>query len=323
MSEILEDFLVKTEFGYYCRYGNFYIDALSPVQRNLISHAHGDHATMGHKQVWATAATFAFMRNKFGKLPEASVNTVSFDDTFTLEEVAITFVTAGHILGSAQILMVYKGVRYLYTGDYKLQADPTCEPLTMVTADVLITESTFANPSVQHPDSEQEILKLKDKPSNIMLGCYVLGKAQRLTELINRYLPEREVLVHHKMHAVHQLYDELGPIKLKYSLYNRKAMKDGKQNKIYLVPPLTFNSYFRAKGVLRAFASGWERLQQQNDISLYISDHVDWSDILHYIDAVKPQQIWTIHGDGRELKAYFEGKLVVRDILKEQAGIFI
>lgn len=323
MSEILDDFLVKTEFGYYCRYGNFYIDALSPVSRNLISHAHGDHATIGHKQLWATVATVAFMRNKFGKLVGHGVNNISFGETFTLDGVDVTFIAAGHMLGSAQILMVYKGVRYLYTGDYKLQADPTCEPLTMVAADVLITESTFANPDVKHPDPEQEILKLKDKPSNIMLGCYVLGKAQRLTELINRFLPEREVLVHHKMHAVHQLYDALGPVKLKYSLYNRKAMKDGKQNKIYLVPPLTFNSYFRAKGVLRAFASGWERLQQQNDISLYISDHVDWSDILHYIAEVKPKQIWTIHGDGRALKAHFEGQLLVRDILKEQTSIFI
>ena len=323
MIEILDDFLIKTEFGYYCRYGNFYIDALAPVARNLISHAHGDHATTGHKELWATEATLAFMRNKFGKLPEASLHSVSFDQPFSLDEVSITFITAGHILGSAQLLMVYKGVRYLYTGDYKLQADPTCEPLTMVEADVLITESTFANPDVQHPDPEQEILKLKDKPSNIMLGCYVLGKAQRLTELINRHLPEREVLVHHKMLSVHQLYDELGPVKLKYSLYNRKSMKDGVQNKIYLVPPLTFNSYFRAKGVLRAFASGWARLQQQNDISLYISDHVDWADILQYIGQVKPQQIWTIHGDGRALKAHFEGKLLVRDILKATDSVVI
>jgi len=55
---------------------------------------------------------------------------------------------AGHILGSAQILMEYKGARYLYTGDIKMQHDPTCEPIDLVQADVLITETTFANPDV-------------------------------------------------------------------------------------------------------------------------------------------------------------------------------
>lgn len=313
---ILEDFLVKTEEGYYCRYGNFFIDAMLPVSCNLISHAHGDHATNGHRQMYATVATFAFMRNKFSKMVEQSMQTVRFKESFVLGDVEITFIAAGHILGSAQILMNYRGVRYLYTGDYKLQADATCEPLEVVQADVLITESTFANPAVQHPDYVEEILKLRDKPSNIMLGCYTLGKAQRLTALINEFLPEREVLVHHKMYPVHRLYDQLGPTRLKYSLYNRKAMKEGKPNKIYLVPPLTFNSYFKATNVLKAFASGWERLQRQNDIELYISDHIDWKDLLSFIADVNPSEVWTIHGDGRQLKSHFSGSLSVRDIMK-------
>lgn len=313
-NNILADFLVKTSLGYYCRYGNFYVDAMAPVAANVISHAHGDHATAGHKAMWATEPTFAFMRNKFSKLPEDTMHTVPFGTSFSLGAVTVTFYAAGHILGSAQILMTYQGVRYLYTGDYKLQADPTCEPIEMVAADVLITESTFANPAVKHPDPVTEILKLKDRHSNIMLGCYTLGKSQRITALINQHLPELEVLVHHKMHPVHKLYDQLGPQKLRYTLYNRKAMKEGATNKVYLVPPLTFNSYFKAKNVLKAFASGWARLQQQNDIELYISDHVDWLDILSYVNHVKPREIWTVHGDGKPLQAHFEGTLLVRDI---------
>lgn len=315
MTEILEDFLVKKNEGYYCRYADFYIDALEPVDVNVISHAHGDHATPGHGQMYATLPTFAFMKNRFTKMSADRLQIVAFDETFRIGDVALSFIPAGHILGSAQILMIFRGVRYLYTGDYKLQADSTCEPVEYTEADVLITESTFANPDVLHPDPETEILKMKDKASNIMLGCYTLGKAQRLTALINDLLPEREVLVHHRMYPVHKIYDELGPRRLRYSMYNRKAMKDGKTDKIYLVPPLTFNSYFKAKNVLKAFASGWARLQQQNDIELYISDHIDWNDLLTFIARVKPKQIWTVHGDGRALKAHFEGKLFVRDIL--------
>lgn len=314
---IFEDFLIKTEQGYYCRYGDFFIDAMQPVAHNLISHAHGDHATNGHTNTYATEATLAFMRNKFAKIAEQSLRPISFDNSFYMGEVRITFIPAGHMLGSAQILMEYKDTRYLYTGDYKLQEDETCEKIAIVPADVLITESTFANPAIRHPDHRAEILKLKDKSSNIMLGCYTLGKAQRLTALINRYLPEREVLVHHKMYPVHRLYDQLSPQRMKYALYNRKAMKEGPQNKIYLVPPLTFGSYFKAKNVLKAFASGWERLQRQNDIELYISDHVDWNDLLLYIEQVDPTEVWTIHGDGRALQAHFQGKMMVRDIIKK------
>lgn len=318
MGVILDDFLVKDNIGYYCRYGHFYIDAMHPAEKNIISHAHGDHATNGHGLMYATAATFAFMQNKFRKMSENAMQTVAFDSKFKVGGVHITLFPAGHILGSAQILMEYNGVKYLYTGDYKLQEDATCEPIVIRQADVLITESTFAHPNVTHPDVKGEILKLKDKPSNIMLGCYTLGKAQRLTALINELLPEREVLVHHRMYAVHKLYDQLGGRRLRYTLYNRKALKDGSTNKIYLVPPLTFNSYFKAKNVLKAFASGWERLQQQNDIEMYISDHVDWKDILYFIDEVRPQEVWTIHGDGRHLRKYFEDKLGVRDILVKE-----
>ncbi|MNL47686.1 hypothetical protein D3C87_1704880 [compost metagenome] len=88
----------------------------------------------------------------------------------------------------------------------------------------------------------------------------------------------------------------------------------GEPNKVYMVPPMTFNSYIRATNVVRAFASGWKRLQQHNDLSLFISDHVDWNDILYFIKVVKPQEVWTLHGDGRILKQHFEGNLDVRDI---------
>jgi len=316
INEVKDDFLLRKKEGYYCRYGDFYIDAARPVPVNLISHAHGDHATAGHGNMFATAATFAFMRNKFPKMPEKTLHPVGFGETFRLGDVEVDLIPAGHMLGSAQIRMRYGGATYLYTGDCKLQPDPTCEPIRIVPADVLITESTFADPNVRHPDPRTEILKLRGRPANILLGCYALGKAQRLTALINEHLPGREVLVHPKILPLHRLYDRHGFAKLNYAPYNRKALKDGSANKIYLVPPLTFNGHFRAGTFLKAFASGWERLQNRNDIALYISDHVDWQDILDLVEQVKPQQIWTVHGDGRHLRRHFEGKLIVRDMLE-------
>ncbi|MCA5005850.1 MBL fold metallo-hydrolase [Sphingobacterium bovistauri] len=313
--DILEDFLIENEFGFYCAYGNFYIDPKYPVAKAIISHAHGDHAVPGHRAIYATANTIAFMQHRFTKQPLDSYIHKNYRESFTVGDVVISFFPAGHILGSAQILMEYKGVRYLYTGDYKLQQDITCEPLEYVKADVLITETTFADPAVIHPDPIEEIKKLNSTNLNIMLGCYALGKAQRITNLINTYCPLKTVYTHHNIAPIHRIYDDKGFVKLNYEIYNRKALKDG-QNKVYLVPPMTFHNYFRAKNVLRVFASGWKRLQNYNDMTLFISDHIDWDDLNNFITEVEPTEIWTVHGEGIHLKNHYVGKIEVRNILK-------
>ncbi len=313
---IIEDFLVKKDKGYYCSYGDFYIDALYPVKHAVVSHAHGDHASAGHRNIYCTEGTAAIMQYRYNKQPVDSYHIKAFEEFFQINGVDIYFIPAGHILGSAQILMVYKGVRYLYTGDYKLQADPTCEAIKIVEAEVLITETTFANPETQHPDPVSEILKL-DVKSNILLGCYALGKAQRITALMNEHLPHKEILLHYQIMPIHRIYDSFIDVPLRYDIYNRKSMKEPGENKVYLVPPLTFNSYRRAKNVVKVFASGWERLQAQNDISLYLSDHVDWNDILYFIERVKPKAIWTLHGDGSQLHQHFLKDIAIRDIYSQ------
>ncbi|MGO1595327.1 MAG: exonuclease [Sphingobacterium sp.] len=313
---ILDDFLVKRDRGFYCAYGDFYIDPLYPVDRALVSHAHGDHASGGHAQIYCSKPTAMFMQHRFAKKRDSDYYIIEDQGPLVIKGVEIVFIPAGHMLGSCQILMIYRGVRYLYTGDYKLQPDPTCDPIQVVEADVLITETTFAHPNTKHPDPLLEIKKLA-LDSNILLGCYALGKAQRITALLNNLLPEKRVLLHRNIMPYHRIYDQFIDHPLRYEPYNRKTMKEAGNDKIYLVPPLTFNSYRRATGVLKAFASGWERLQAQNDVSLYISDHVDWSDILTFVSRVKPKAIWTLHGDGRNLHEYFRDQITIRDIFSE------
>src|SRR5690606_6108073 len=121
--------------------------------------------------------------------------------------------------------------------------------------------------------------------------------------------PQKTVHLHYSIFPVHQLYQKHGVDLGTFQHYDRKAFKQNPTNQVYMVPPLTFNSYGRALGVVRMFASGWENLQYGNDESLYISDHADWDDILQTIKKVEPKQVWTIHGDGSKLKAYFSESL--------------
>lgn len=306
------DFLTRTAQGLYCKYGDFFLDPLLPVHKSVISHAHGDHARPGNHTVYCTPATQKIMKLRLKKNAAKEFLAFHYQQEFELGEVKISFLSAGHILGSAMVKMVFENVVYLFTGDYKLQDDATCEPIAFCKADVLITETTFANPAVKHPNVEQEIEKLNAIENNILLGVYGLGKAQRITQLINKICPQKNVLLHYSIYPVHQLYQQEGVMLGNYQHYDRKTMKQNPKNQVYMVPPLTFNSYSHATDVVKIFASGWENLQRGNDETLYISDHVDWDDILQTIKIVEPQEVWTIHGDGNLLKSYFNNSLKVR-----------
>lgn len=309
---ILDDFIVQTKIGLFCSYGNFYLDPKEPVVEAVISHAHGDHAVSGNQNVYCTAPTAAFMQHRYRKFAAANFHLKTYHEVFNLHGVAIRFYPAGHMLGSALVLMEYQGVRYLYTGDYKLEADSTCEPIELVQADVLLTETTFASAATKHPDAIEEIKKLNAVEANIMLGAYALGKSQRLIALLNEHCPQKRILLHHSIMPFARLYEEMG-IKLgQYEMYDRKVMKQNQANMVYIVPPMVYNSYFRAINVIRVFATGWKNLQKNNEIQLYISDHVDWDAILETIATVKPIEVWTTHGSGTALQTYLAPKLVVK-----------
>jgi len=308
---ILDDFVGLNENGLYCKYGDFYIDPKQPVAKAVISHAHADHAVSGNDQVYGTAATLAFMRLRYGKNSAKVFNTIAYNTQFALGDVEITFIPAGHMLGSAQVLMEHKSVKYLYTGDYKLQPDATCEPIEWAVTDVLITESTFADPAITHPDPIAEIKKLNEIKINILLGAYGLGKSQRLINLINIHAPQKKLLVHHRIMPINAIYEKMGFAPGKCQVYGRKLMKN-QEEFVYIVPPFTFDSYIRATGVKRLFASGWKNLQVNQQDTLFISDHVDWNDILLTIKNTKPKQIWTLHGNGLHLKKHFGDEILVK-----------
>lgn len=312
MTNILQDFIILTKTGLYCQVGDFYLDPKEPVLNAVVSHAHADHAVSGNQNVFCTKPTQLFMQMRYKKFAAADFHLKTYEEIFKLNDVKISFYPAGHMLGSAMILMEYQQVKYLYTGDYKLEPDDTCEAIKFCKADVLITETTFADPAVTHPDAITEIKKLNEVKSNIMLGAYALGKSQRLIRMMNQHCPEKKIMVHHSIMPYVKVYEDLGITLGAYQLYDRKIMKQQVEGHVYVVPPMVFNSYFRAVNVVRVFATGWKYLQQGNGLHLYISDHVDWQAIIKTIEQVAPTEVWTLHGDGKQLKAYFADKLTVK-----------
>ena len=316
MKKIIADFIIDTPNGFYCRIGGFYLDPKTPVQNAVISHAHADHAIAGSVNVYAHPATFDFMKLRYKQRAAKQFIPIEFHQSFFINQIKIVFIPAGHMLGSAQILMEFEGLKYLYSGDVKSQADTTCEAIEFIQADVLITETTFANPSVKHPSPLEAMQSVLSIERPLLIGAYVLGKAQRITALINEIAPSAVVAIHHDILAYHQIYERYQRLTKQYQVLEKKDLRL-KKPYIYIVPPLTFNTY-KLQGLMSCvFASGWQALQQANTHTLLLSDHMDWFDLLDYIEQVKPAEIWTIHGDGAFLKEHFSNSAVkVKNLAK-------
>ncbi len=156
-----ETWLKTTPSGLYCVPGDFYIDPMRVVPRAIITHGHSDHARPGHAHVLATPETLAIMRTRMGEERAGGVlQSLSYGAPLKINDVTVTLVPAGHVLGSAQVVMDYQGSRAVVSGDYKRQPDPTCAPFEPVRCDVFVTEATFGLPVFRHPSPEGEIEKL-------------------------------------------------------------------------------------------------------------------------------------------------------------------
>src|SRR5262249_8609236 len=139
-----ESWLKVDAKGLYCRPGGFHIDPYAGAKRAVITHGHSDHARPGHQHVLATRETLAIMEQRLGQAASPGTQALAYGERIEIGEVTVTLVPAGHVLGSAQVVVEWKGARAVISGDYKRSADPTCAGFELVPCDLFITEATFA-----------------------------------------------------------------------------------------------------------------------------------------------------------------------------------
>src|ERR1700704_3413908 len=209
------DLLVPTPSGLCCPPGGFHIDPLKPVEKALITHGHSDHARPGHGTVLATQETLDLMRLRYGDDFAGSTQAVRYGGTLGLDGGSVSFHPAGHVLGSAQILVARDGLRIVASGDYKDVADPTCAPFELVRCDVFITEATFGLPVFRHGDAAGEVKKLLASVALFperahLVGAYSLGKAQRMMALIRKARYAAPIYLHGALERITHYYQERG-----------------------------------------------------------------------------------------------------------------
>ncbi|MEM6491177.1 MAG: ligase-associated DNA damage response exonuclease [Pseudomonadota bacterium] len=304
----VSSWLYPRAHGLYCAPLDAFIDPARPVDRALITHGHADHARPGHGRVLATADTLAIMQRRYGADCFRSSQAAGIGETITVDDVRIRFAPAGHVLGSAQIVIEHAGRSAVVSGDYKRQADRTCaafEPI--VGPDVFITEATFGLPVFSHPPIAGEVAKLLAARSAnpdraILLGVYALGKAQRMIAALRDAGYDRPLHLHGALVNLCDFYEQSG-----VALGERRPATGGKRGdlagEIVLAPGSAMADRWsrRLPDPIVAPASGWMRVRQRAkqrgaELPLIVSDHVDWAGLTGTIEEVAPGEVWITHG---------------------------
>lgn len=300
------DLVIARPEGLYCPPGDFYIDPWRPVGRAVITHAHSDHARVGHGHYLAHTDSAGTLRVRLGDI---TLQTLPYGEAIEHNGVRISLHPAGHVLGSAQVRLEHEGRVWVASGDYKTEADGTCTPFEPVPCDTFITESTFGLPIYRWPLQAQLFAEMNDwwranaeQGRASVLLCYAFGKAQRILHGVDPTIGP--IVVHGAVAALNDVYRAAG-VALPATLRVTDAGVDAALLKraLVLAPPSAHGSTWmrRFGNYADAFASGWMQLRGTRrrrgvDRGFVMSDHADWNGLQSAIAGTGAERVIVTHG---------------------------
>ncbi len=301
--------IVESPQGLYCPAGAFHLDPVSPVERAVLTHAHGDHARAGSASYLCTPDSAALLRRR---LADARVEALPYGEKRRIGDVTVSLHPAGHMLGSAQVRLEGAGGVWVVSGDYKRDADPTCAPFEPLRCDAFVTEATYALPLFRWDDAAavaREIVAWwqgNPKKASILF-CYALGKSQRLLAEIAR-LSDRPVWVHGMIEPFAEVYRERGvPLAATRLLGDARGLA----GELVLAPLSARGTPWmkRFRDFEQGFASGLMRIRGTRrrrgfDRGFALSDHADWPSLLRTIRETSAGRVLATHGYREALVKY-------------------
>jgi len=301
-----ETWLRPDAAGLCCAPGGFHVDPARAVDRAIITHGHSDHARPGHGAVLATRETIAVMRARLGEACAGSFQEVRYGEILSMGGASVRLMPAGHILGSAQVVIEHGGRRAVVSGDYKRRHDPTAAPFELIRCDLFVTEATFGLPVFRHEPDAREIGRLLASlhafaDRTHVIGAYSLGKTQRLIALLRAAGYDRPIWLHGALKNMCDLYAALGVDLGEVALVSDAPNK--LPGEIVLCPPSELKDRWsrRLTDPVTAYASGWMRVrararQSGVELPLVISDHCDWPELIQTIAETEAEEVWVTHG---------------------------
>ncbi|EMI52250.1 ligase-associated DNA damage response exonuclease [Rhodopirellula sallentina] len=308
--------LQSTQRGLYCPVGDFYVDPRVAVNRAVVTHAHTDHARWGCRHYLAASPSEHLLRMRMND--DAEFEFMPYGESVTVGGVDVSFHPAGHMLGSAQVRLEYRGEVVVVTGDYKLGADPTCESWQPIPCHLLVTESTFGLPVYRwEPDEvtsgqiNQWWRESRDAGLCCVLYGYAVGKSQRLLAGLDPSIGT--IYTHGAVEKGNEAYRRTG-VKLPETVFvgdlDRKHNFTG--GMVVAVPSANGTPWLRRFGkVSTAMASGWmavrgARRRRAVDRGFIVSDHVDWPSLLEAVRSCDPDTVWVTHGYTAAVARYLQ-----------------
>lgn len=301
-----QSILERTDRGLYCPAGDFHIDPWQPVERAVITHAHGDHMRPGSGAYLGSHDGRHVMRARLAS--DDVIETIPYGEEVAMNGVRVSLHPAGHVLGSAQVRVEHDGEVWVVTGDYKTAPDRSCAPFELVECDTLITECTFGLPIYRWRPEEEVVAEInawwaenRDAGRASIVFAYALGKAQRV--LSNLRPAVGPIFTHGAVERITKAYRLTG-VDLPRTTYADPAggRRDWAGALIIAPPSANGTPWMRRFGdVSTAFASGWMRIRGPRrrravDRGFVLSDHVDWPALTDTIRASGASRVIATHG---------------------------
>ena len=296
--------LVFNKKGIYCEAAGVYLDPWRPVDKAIITHGHADHSRWGHKHYLTHHRNIPIIQHRLG---EINVKGVEWNEPFTINGVQFSLHPAGHIPGSSQVRVEYKGEVWVFSGDYKIEPDGVCTPFEPVKCHTFITECTFGLPAFHWEPQEKVFQEINDwwrqnqeeGRTSVLFG-YSLGKAQRLLKHLDTRIGK--IYTHG---AIEKMTEVLRPLidLPETTLITRETTKKEINGNLVIAPPSAHGSPWIRKMVPyeTATASGWmafrgARRRRAVDRGFVLSDHCDWQGLLQSIEATGAENVICTHG---------------------------
>lgn len=299
------ELVVSQPEGLYCPAGDFHIDPWRPVDRAVVTHAHSDHARAGSRHYLAAAAAETVLRTRLG---EIDLQLLPYGETIEHRGVRVSLHPAGHVLGSAQVRLEYRGEVWVASGDYKLEPDGTCDPFEPVRCDTFITESTFGLPIYRWAPQAEIFADINrwwranaEAGRASVVFCYAFGKAQRILRGLDPAIGP--ILLHGAVAPLNDAYRRAGVALPEATRLTEVADPGLIRRAMVLAPPSAQGTpWMRRLGEhADAFASGWMQLRGNRrrrgvDRGFVLSDHADWPGLQAAIRATAAPRVIVTHG---------------------------
>lgn len=294
-----------TSSGLYCAQADVYIDPWKPVQNAVISHAHSDHAVGGHAHYLCHRDTKPILQLRLG---ENKYQTVEWGEAITMNDVRISLHPAGHIIGSSQIRVAYKGEVWVFSGDYKLEDDGISGAFEPVKCHTFITESTFGLPIYKwkrqeeiYNDMQNWILRNISSGKASVLIAYSLGKAQRVLQAVSAVT--NKVLGHGAIYNMQEVLKQQGRQFIEVERVTPEMNKSNFKNAVIIAPPSADGTPWMKKFTPYSLGicSGWMQVRgnvrrRNADKGFALSDHCDWNSLLAAVKATEAERVFVTHG---------------------------